>query len=259
MDHTLPETSSPRASAADKRRSTRVAKAVPILVRGTDALKNEFKESTTTVSVNCSGCQYQSKHYVQKNSAVTIEITHSGLKLSQRIIPSRVVWVQRPRTYRHLFLVSVEFTIHGNVWGIQSPPGDWFQHPEDEELQIPAYEQPSAPKSRDHAGPAPTPTLELKADPEPVREIVPATSSKTVEGAVESAVAKELERMRGQIDAQFQAAIERAAEALVERVTKAAVENVLQQTVEGISTAQESGSINSLSGKRRRRAHKQKV
>lgn len=259
MDHTLTEVLSSDAAGADKRRSTRIAKAVPILVRGTDALKNEFKESTTTVSVNCSGCQYQSKHYVQKNSSVTLEIRNSGLKLSQRIIPGRVVWVQRPRTYRHLFLVSIEFTIHGNVWGIQSPPGDWFQHPEDEELLVPVYAQSTAPVTREPDGSAVTPSIEPKEDPEPSREIAPATYHQTMETTVERAVAKELERIRGQIDAQFQAAIERAAEALVERVTKAAVENVLQQTVEGVPTTQEFGSSTSHSGRRRRRVHKQKV
>jgi hypothetical protein len=72
-------------------------------------------------------------------------------------------------------------------------------------------------------------------------------------------VAKEMERMRGRIDAQIHEAIEGAVEALVERVTKSAVENVLQQAVEGVAKAQEVDSSNSPSGRRRRRAQKLKA
>jgi hypothetical protein len=57
-----------------KRRSTRIVQAVPITVTGVDALGQPFKERTTTVMVNCHGCKYQSKHYVPKNSVVTLDI-----------------------------------------------------------------------------------------------------------------------------------------------------------------------------------------
>ena len=64
------------ATEADiqKRRSTRIAQSVPVTVIGVDALGQAFKERTSTVSVNCHGCKYQSKHYVPKGSQVTIEI-----------------------------------------------------------------------------------------------------------------------------------------------------------------------------------------
>ncbi len=57
-----------------KRRSTRIVQAVPITVTGVDALGQPFKERTTTVMVNCHGCKYQSKHYVPKNSVITLDI-----------------------------------------------------------------------------------------------------------------------------------------------------------------------------------------
>ena len=56
-----------------KRRSTRIVQAVPLTVTGVDAWA-AFKERTTTVMVNCHGCKYQSKHYVPKNSIVTLDI-----------------------------------------------------------------------------------------------------------------------------------------------------------------------------------------
>jgi PilZ domain-containing protein len=107
-----------------KRRSTRIVQAVPITVTGVDALGQPFKERTTTVMVNCHGCKYQSKHYVPKNSMVTLEVPRpeAGQK---RTAQGRVVWVQRPRTVRELFQIGLEFEVAGNVWGIAFPPEDW--------------------------------------------------------------------------------------------------------------------------------------
>ena len=106
-----------------KRRSTRIVQAVPITVTGTDALGQPFKERTTTVMVNCHGCKYQSKHYVPKNSMVTLDIPRpeGGPFHTQ----GRVVWVQRPRTVRELFQIGLEFEIPGNFWGVAFPPEDW--------------------------------------------------------------------------------------------------------------------------------------
>jgi len=114
-----------------KRRSTRITQAVPITVTGVDALGQPFKERTTTIGVNCHGCKYQSKHYVPKNSVVTIEIPRTQAGREARSIQGRVIWVQRPRTVRELFQIGIEFDVAGNVWGIAFPPEDWFPHPDD--------------------------------------------------------------------------------------------------------------------------------
>jgi hypothetical protein len=110
---------------AQKRRSTRIAQAVPITVAGVDALGQPFKERTTTVMVNCHGCKYQSKHYVPKNSSVTLEIPRMEPAFPPRIVQGHVVWVQRPRTVRELFQIGLEFETPANVWGIAFPPEDW--------------------------------------------------------------------------------------------------------------------------------------
>lgn len=98
-----------------KRRSTRIAQSVPITVIGVDALGQAFKERTSTVSVNCHGCKYQSKHYVPKTAQVTIEIARGEADAPPRMVEGRVAWVQRPRTVRELFQIGVEFTTPGNV------------------------------------------------------------------------------------------------------------------------------------------------
>ena len=108
-----------------KRRSTRIVQAVPLTVTGVDALGQPFKERTTTVMVNCHGCKYQSKHYVPKNSMVTLDIPRPQPGVPAQTVQGRVVWVQRPRTVRELFQIGLEFESPGNVWGIAFPPDDW--------------------------------------------------------------------------------------------------------------------------------------
>lgn len=127
-ESTLP-TSDP---GTQKRRSTRIVQAVPITVSGVDALGQPFKERTTTVMVNCHGCKYQSKHYVPKNSVVTLEIPRMEPAFPPRVVPGHVVWVQRPRTVRELFQIGLEFESAGNVWGIAFPPEDWVPSTDEE-------------------------------------------------------------------------------------------------------------------------------
>ena len=134
-----------------KRRSTRIVQAVPITVTGVDALGQPFKERTTTVMVNCHGCKYQSKHYVPKNSTVTLEIPRLEAGAPRRTLVGRVIWVQRPRAVRELFQIGLEFEIAGNVWGIAFPPDDWFPVP---------GEEPQVPEAPDQAA-----ALELKPTP----------------------------------------------------------------------------------------------
>jgi hypothetical protein len=136
-----------------KRRSTRIVQAIPITVSGVDALGQPFKERTTTVMVNCHGCKYQSKHYVPKNSVVTIEIPRAEPAFPARVVPGHVVWVQRPRTVRELFQIGLEFEAAGNVWGIAFPPEDWVPSGDEEsaatkapsEIEVVVETKPAAP------------------------------------------------------------------------------------------------------------------
>jgi len=65
---------SPAKDGADKRRSTRLTLALPIKVKGVDALHEAFTEQTRTVMISCHGCKYVSRHYVTKGSEVRLEI-----------------------------------------------------------------------------------------------------------------------------------------------------------------------------------------
>ena len=132
-----------------KRRSTRIVQAVPLTVTGVDALGQPFKERTTTVMVNCHGCKYQSKHYVPRNSMVTLDIPRQQPGLPPRSVQGRVVWVQRPRTVRELFQIGLEFEVSGNVWGIAFPPEDWTTYPDEYAPEFPVpVDLPAAPLTK---------------------------------------------------------------------------------------------------------------
>ena len=122
--------------AIEHRRSTRAVLALPIIVKGVDALHEPFIENTNTVMVSCHGCKYQSKHYVPRGSVVELEI-HRGRQNAPRQVSGKVIWVQRPRNTREVFHIAVNFEVPGNVWGIPSPPVDWFPVPGDPEPSIP--------------------------------------------------------------------------------------------------------------------------
>lgn len=174
---------------AQKRRSTRITQAVPITVTGVDALGQPFKERTTTIGINCHGCKYQSKHYVPKNSVITLEIPRTQAGQPPRSIQGRVIWVQRPRTVRELFQIGVEFDIAGNIWGVAFPPEDWFPYPEDESAEHPteAAETTASASAEARRTAVPKPSSEPPAVP--TFEIPAPTESDETAGSVPAAPA----------------------------------------------------------------------
>jgi hypothetical protein len=123
------------------RRSSRIEQAVPLLVTGVDALGRPFVEHTSTVTLNCHGCRYQSKHYVLKNMWVTLEVPHAEAGQPPRHVRAQVMWIQRPHNVRELFQVGVELDTPGNLWGIAFSPPDWIPFPD---LSHPLAEIPAS-------------------------------------------------------------------------------------------------------------------
>jgi len=160
-----------RESEPQKRRSIRIAQAVPLTVVGVDALGRPFQERTSTLIINCHGCRYHSKHYVLKNMWVTFEVPHPEPGYEPRNFRGRVTWIQRPRTVRELFQIAVELENPGNVWGIAFPPPDWFAIDETPRAEIPAPAQAteedwSVPTIDKPSPPADLPLEEGQAPPE---------------------------------------------------------------------------------------------
>src|SRR2546428_7335962 len=143
----IPENAMNAGEELRKRRSSRIVQALPRMVKGVDALGRPFVERTSSLSHNCNGCRYQSKHYVLKNMWVTMEIRHPETGQPPRTVRGRVAWIQRPRTVRQLFQVALELEVSGNVWGIAFPPEDWSAFSDMAQVVIKLDAAPETPPS----------------------------------------------------------------------------------------------------------------
>ncbi|HKV27203.1 MAG TPA: hypothetical protein VJN90_02870 [Candidatus Acidoferrales bacterium] len=264
-----------------KRRSTRIAQAIPVTVIGVDALGQAFKERTSTVSVNCHGCKYQSKHYVPKGSTITIEIARAESDAPPRIVEATVAWVQRPRTVRELFQIGVQFIVAGNAWGIAFPPADWFPLPNEKDvaIEIPVPQHPPAglsanePSSHGHKKPeSPSPVIEMEprgatpsASEDDKARALPANAQaqetmsaarqmarllaeakqhlrRTMQSDAAGAIAQEVRTAREQVEEHVRTAVN---EAVKESVTKAA-ESSVNATVQSAVQNAVQGSLQQL-------------
>lgn len=123
---------------AHTRRSTRVAQAIPLTVMGVDAWRGPYREQVSTLSINCHGCKYQSKYQVTKDSLVIFELASSTENQNPHAVRGHVKWVRRPGNSSELFETAVELEVPGNVWGVDSPPEDWFPFSQSKTLDVPA-------------------------------------------------------------------------------------------------------------------------
>jgi hypothetical protein len=112
---------------AQKRRSSRIEKVIPLAVQGLDASHAPFREEVRTVAISCHGCSYQMKHEVLPGAMVVLDMGQRANGLSEWPARARVKWIQKLNTATDMaYGIAVEFESAGNIWGISSPPEDWF-------------------------------------------------------------------------------------------------------------------------------------
>jgi tetratricopeptide (TPR) repeat protein len=113
---------------AQRRRSTRVQQAMPLTISGSDALNNTFEEQTGTVSINCHGCRFFTRHYLVQDDWLTIEIPARNLHEAAQRLQARIAWAEKSGWLKEMFQVGVEFETPGNVWGLTDSPEDWQRY-----------------------------------------------------------------------------------------------------------------------------------
>jgi hypothetical protein len=215
----------PQSHGVEKRRSTRVVRAVPIIVVASDALGQTFRESTSTLMVDCYGCKFQSKNYIPKHTNITVEIFHAP-GWDRRVVHGRVVWVQRPRTHRENFQIAIEMDVPGNVWGVHPSPHDWFPHPGD------AAQAPI--EVLDPLPPEPKEPMEAEAASELLTQDVPGEP----EGAAQEELENEAEEItftREQLDGELREAIGKTLRSMIEKAAENAVRDLVQDVADRTS------------------------
>lgn len=119
--------SSNQVAYAQKRRSSRIEKAIPLAVQGVDASRAPFQEEVTTLAISCHGCSYQMKHEVLPGAMVVLDMRQRANGCSEWPARARVKWIQKLNTATDAaYGIAVEFEDAGNVWAVSSPPVDWF-------------------------------------------------------------------------------------------------------------------------------------
>lgn len=119
--------SSNQVAYPQKRRSSRIEKAIPLAVQGVDASHAPFQEEVTTVAISCHGCSYQMKHEVLPGAMVILDLAQRANGYSEWPARARVKWIQKLNTATQTaYEIAVELESAGNIWGIPSPPEDWF-------------------------------------------------------------------------------------------------------------------------------------
>jgi hypothetical protein len=118
--------SSRQLTYIQKRRSTRIYNAIPLAIQGTDAFRAPYSEKVSTLTVNCHGFRYRSNYEVIEGDAVYLEVKPSSEGSPAYCCHAQVKRVQRLMTMDSSFEIAVELASPGNIWGIVSPPADWF-------------------------------------------------------------------------------------------------------------------------------------
>lgn len=134
------EPNPPISTSGAKRRSTRIAQTVPLIVTWEDSDSRAIAEETATVSINCHGFQYFSRERPQRNSPITFQIIVKGKDKSAAATnyPGRVAWTRRSRRLDGLYLVGIEFGIPMNIWDVDEAPEDWAA------FSVPTGEEPAS-------------------------------------------------------------------------------------------------------------------
>ena len=109
----------------ETRRSSRINHPIAVTVQGSDAFRAPYLERVSTLTVSCHGCRYQSKHDVLQGDVVFLELESPNSR-SKHPSRGRVKQVKRLASGEVPFEVILELEPPGNIWGIPSPPADWF-------------------------------------------------------------------------------------------------------------------------------------
>jgi len=118
----------PPIKATDaKRRSTRVAHTVPLVITWPETQGKIRVEETATLSINCHGCRYFSRHRPKKGAKIRIQIADNKEveKLGSHYLDARVTWIRKSKRLDGHYQVGVEFETPQNIWPVEQAPEDW--------------------------------------------------------------------------------------------------------------------------------------
>src|ERR1700674_733113 len=215
------------------RRSTRIQRAVRLMIVGQNRQGQPYREKMSTVSFNLHGCCYQSWHNSHVGTKVDLQVTE-GFEAKSPVVRARVRTVRSPMSHSELYLIGVEFDTPANIWGLSSPPEDWLRALEGTTTTTELATAAAPAPEPEEPGEAPAPETEGPAAPEwrhsGVTEFpAPPPAAAQAEPAKEAGPAK-LERVTITMD-QLIAALHGKLQRAAEKAVQAALQTQLEETV----------------------------
>ncbi|MGA3293849.1 MAG: hypothetical protein ABSE45_07690 [Candidatus Acidiferrales bacterium] len=208
------------------RRSTRLNRAIPLVVAGVDSFRGPYQEEVSTITVSCHGCLYESKNEVLPDQSVLLELNGKGPGSKAISTRGRVKWTMRPTEPGGLFRTAIELETPGNIWGVDSPPGDWVPY------VTPRPAEAEAPKAK------PVSVLRPEAAPAPATTKDDRGRAKTSHGAESNSPAPSATRPVSQLMGGFQQQMEQmlsdAAEVAVRDRTASLLDGVRAELQEDV-------------------------
>jgi hypothetical protein len=242
--------SSNQVAYAQKRRSSRIEKAVPLAVQGVDAFRAPYREEVTTATISCHGCTYQMKHEVHPGEIVVLDMGQRAKGHSECSSRARVKWIQKLNTATDpAYDVAVEFETAGNIWGIPSPPEDWFpaqgskvlEPNPGRELRLITRTEPQIGQSR-YGGTAPAPFLkksDATASLSPWFSDLMGGLSSQIQVTVSEIAAVTLANEKNRMLDEFRVQLQSEAAGTIERVIATSKEELARRALKELNEASE--------------------
>ena len=247
--------SSHQFAYAQKRRSTRIDQAIPLVVQGVGALREPYQEQVSTLSISCHGCTYQSKHEVIQGETVYLDIkppTNGSVACSSK---ARVKWTQKIGAKERAFQIAVELEIAGNIWGIAAPPADWFplQNHEVTDPAVSGRELKVVSRKEQQVVPAPDGGSDRVSSPErkeasaspnaPLAQLMVGLGEQ-IQAMASEAAAAALVKEKSRLLEEFRAQLREEAVKTIQSAISASKEVIVRQAMKELSEAHEAGARN---------------
>src|SRR6266513_3021608 len=150
-----------RFPGIEARRSTRLERAIPVIIMGIDKLGELSQETTSAVSLNLHGCRFPSRRDYPVETWVNLQVAEPNGGAKSALVRAKVRSIHGPKAPQELYEIGVEFEAPSNVWGIPTPPEDWRCAPGASALRTRAIDGPAP--EREPVGAAP-PLTEIAPD-----------------------------------------------------------------------------------------------
>ena len=212
------------------RRSTRIFQMVPVTVSSPNGQADSFRESTSTLAMNCHGCLYPSQYEHRTGSWIVLEIPVRQDGSRAQSVWGQVRCVRTSLNADRPYLVGIELQTPTNVWGISSPPKDWLQ------FAAPTAQATSLAPGLVHSSATAPPEanaalLESKAKPKEI-----SAASTAIVQPSEASTGSAIGAAREEIKRTFDAKLQQAAEKAVSLALTSQVKIALTQAVKTIET-----------------------